>query len=181
MSNPTSKQKKSQTILSAIALVLLTCCLASAWSARNLVGVQRFRISGTAMQPILNDGDMVITQAQIGNYERGDIVVLRYPLDPSARLIMRIVALPTETVQIDENCNLNINGEPLEESYRVEEDTSALCESMEQIMTTNEYWVLGDNRANSFDSRKWGPVASELIMGKVIWRYWPPNKIGSIE
>jgi signal peptidase I len=133
------------------------------------------------MQPTLNDGDMVITRAQMGNYERGDIVALRYPLDPSARLIMRIVALPTETVQIDENCNLYINGESLEESYQVKGNTSAACESMWQIMTSDEYWVMGDNRESSFDSRKWGPVASELIVGKIIWRYWPPSKIGSID
>ncbi|HEY6402036.1 MAG TPA: signal peptidase I, partial [Blastocatellia bacterium] len=115
--------------------------------------------------------------------KRGDIVVLLYPDDPSKSYIKRVVGLPGEEVNV-ENGRLYINGQQMNEPYLDSEYLSA--DSMPGSMHVKEhhYFVLGDNRRNSSDSRYWGLVPEKYIYGKAIFRYYPftpVERIGAID
>jgi len=102
---------------------------------------------------------------------RGDIVVFQYPLDDDQYFVKRVIGLPNETVTVEGNA-IYINGYKLIEPYI--EDTDYSFEH-QYSMGDNEYFVLGDNRNSSNDSRHWGPVQRSQILGKVLYKYWPLN------
>ena len=101
---------------------------------------------------------------------RGDVIVFKYPLDPDRDFVKRVVGLPGETVEIHRG-TVKIDGEALEEPYLEERDLSSLGPV---LVPPDSYFVIGDNRDGSSDSRHWGPVPLENIVGKVLVRYWPP-------
>jgi signal peptidase I len=132
---------------------------------------QPVRVQGQAMSPTLNDGDRILISKSVGEIKRGDIVVLLYPQDTSKSYIKRIIGMPGEEIEIREGKVL-INGNALEEPYLNPDFLSQ--DSMPPLkIAENHYFVLGDNRRNSSDSRYWGTVAQELIYGQYTWRYWP--------
>lgn len=148
--------------------------------------VQPFFVRGDSMVPNFNNGEYLIIDEFSYRFfdepQRGDVVVFRFPDNPSQFYIKRIVALPEETVIIKEDALTIINHEhpagfELKEPYLVEPTPGEL----EVKLDPNEYYVLGDNRDSSSDSRRWGPLPRHLIVGKAWLRAWPINRAQAIE
>lgn len=150
---------------------------------------QPFVVSGNSMFPTFHNGEYLIvdeTTKYIGEYHRGDVVILRYPNDPSKYFIKRVIGLPGETVTI-QNGTVSITSSTrtvplvLAEPYV----KNAKFDTSSRTLTDSEYFVMGDNRAQSSDSRVWGPVPKKLMDGKALFRLIPISAIsmrpGSIE
>ncbi len=136
-------------------------------------------VRGSSMTPGIHDGDRILIDQLsyvFSDVERGDIVVLRYPLDPSVDYIKRIVGLPGDEVVLAGGA-LWVNGERVEEDYVAEGDP--YTHSFVRVKP-GHFFVLGDNRLHSSDSREFGQVPEELLRGKVDLRLWPPARIGRL-
>lgn len=142
---------------------------------------QAFRVKGTSMQPLLENGERIIVEKlsyRLGPIRRGDVVVFWYPRDPKVSFIKRVVALPGDTLEIREGV-LYINGERLREeflraSFRDDESLGPM------LVESGHYYVMGDHRNGSNDSRSWGEVPEKYIYGKAFLRFWPPSRFGPI-
>ncbi|MDX2043121.1 MAG: signal peptidase I [Acidobacteriota bacterium] len=132
---------------------------------------QPVRVEGKAMMPGLKNGDKVFMKKRFSDLNRSDIVVHYYPLDTDLSYIKRIIGLPGETLMIEEG-KISINGTLLEEPYLPDEWKSHDSLSEPVKIPDGHYFVLGDNRRNSSDSRYWGTVPLNLIYGKYWFRYW---------
>ena len=131
-------------------------------------GQSRLDINGDAMAPTLKDGERAFATRTFDTLMRGDIVAFRYPKDESKSFVKRIVGLPGDRIESTSGA-IAINGQPLAESYVAEENRSR--DSWGPVMVPDgHYFVLGDNRRNSSDSRSWGMVRQDAIWGKVILR-----------
>ena len=123
------------------------------------------------MAPALNDGDRIIIDRRPEKLERGDIVIFLYPDDPVRSYLKRIVGLPNETVEIREG-KVFINGQPLLEPY-IDPRLDQTRGSSDLIrLDADSYYVVGDNRDNSSDSRIWGPLHRKFIYGKYMGKYF---------
>lgn len=134
----------------------------------------------------LDDNDYLIANKidyRIHNPQRGDIIILRPPTDPSRDFIKRVIALPGERLLI-RNGIVYINGHRLEEPYLPEAwtiDTNWPINGADgQVMGPNQYFVMGDNRNKSQDSRAFGPITRDRIDGKAWFRIWPVDHFGNI-
>lgn len=144
--------------------------------------VQPVKVEGTSMLPRLHDGERIFVNKLIyydeyrwaPKIERGDIVVFWYPNDPTKSYIKRVIGLPGETVEVREGAVL-INGAALEEKYLDPRENVSLASQAPLLVKLNYYFVMGDNRDNSSDSRSWGLVPKKYIYGKALLRYWPPS------
>ena len=146
--------------------------------------VQRSIIQGPSMEPTLNDGDQIFIEKVSKHFSinRGDIVTIDHtdPSNPEILLIKRIIGLPGELVEIKEG-GVYINGEKLQENYLPQNLETLVDPSLdfEKIkLTEDQYFVLGDNRPVSKDSRRIGPVREEQIIGKLLFKFYPFNEIG---
>jgi signal peptidase I len=128
-------------------------------------------VKGKAMKPTINDGDFILIDKNFGELKRGDIIAFLYPKDKSAWFVQRIIALPEEKVEIREG-RVFINGELLEEPYVQPNFNQKEQWFPERVVPENHYYVLGDNRDNSSDSRYWGTVSKDLITGIYVSTYW---------
>lgn len=144
---------------------------------------QPFIVSGASMDPTFWDGEYLIVDEISYRFEepkRGAVVIFRYPLDPSKYFIKRVVGLPGETLNIkgDEISVASGAGEPfvLDEPYVSNEHQSGY-DNISVTLGGNEYYVLGDNRSGSSDSRRWGPLPRKNIIGRPLIRLIPPTKI----
>lgn len=147
---------------------------------------QRTMVDGRSMNPTLNDGDNLIVEKlsyRFGDPQRFDIIVFPPQGAPNEHYIKRIIGLPGETVQIDEAGTIYIDGEVLEEDYGLETIKSAGRASEPITLGDDEYFVLGDNRNNSTDSRseKVGNVKRSSITGRAWVRIWPLSDIGFLK
>jgi len=144
--------------------------------------VQAFRVQGTSMLPLLQDGERILVNKFVYRFwpiERGDVVVFWYPKDPSVSFIKRVAGRPGDTVEIRQGA-LFVNGERVQESYVVRQFRDD--ESYEPVeVPRGFYYVLGDHRNSSNDSRSWGEVPERYIYGKALFRFWPLSKIGLIQ
>lgn len=143
---------------------------------------QPVKVEGTSMAPRLSDQERIVINKFIykfGPIERGDIVVFRYPRDPGKSFIKRVVGLPGETVEIRRGV-VTINGIPLREDYvpMAEQDAHSYPTTR---LPAEHYFMLGDHRRSSNDSRVWGAVHRSYIYGKAVFAYWPPDRFGVIE
>src|SRR6187455_1860849 len=144
--------------------------------------VQPVKVEGTSMLPRLHDGERIFVNKLIyydeyrwaPKIDRGDIVVFWFPDDPSKSYIKRVVGLPGDTVEIREG-NVLINGSMLEEKYLDPKENLSTRSQTPVYVKPNYYFVMGDNRDNSSDSRSWGLVPKKYIYGKALLRYWPPS------
>ena len=138
---------------------------------------QPFFVKGQSMEPAFENGDYLIIDElsyRFRNPERGEVVVFKYPNDPSQRYIKRIIGLPGETVEIQAGKITIISAkgeEPLNEEY-LPASVLTLGDT-KMTLGAKEYFVLGDNRLASSDSRRWGSLPKEDIIGRVIIRAWP--------
>jgi len=142
--------------------------------------VQPVKVEGTSMLPRLHDGERIFVNKLIyydeyrwaPKVERGDIVVFWYPEDPSKSYIKRVIGLPLDTVEVHDGI-VRVNGRDLEESYLDPRLNLSHRSLPPTYVKANYYFVMGDNRDNSSDSRFWGLVPKKYIYGKALFRYWP--------
>lgn len=137
-------------------------------------------VRGGSMSPGIHDGDRILVDQlsmAIGGAGRGDIVVLRCPLDPRLDYIKRVVALPGETVVVEAG-RVFVDGRQLDEPYVERPDFHA---RLRMRVPQDSYFVMGDNRCQSSDSREFGVVAGEQIVGRVELRVWPLERAGLLD
>lgn len=142
---------------------------------------QPFVVSGNSMFPTFQNGEYLIvdeTTKYIGEYNRGDVVILRYPNDPSKFFIKRVIGLPGETVTI-ENGQVSITSATQKEPLLLSEPyiKNKEFDNSSRTLDDQEFFVMGDNRAQSSDSRVWGPVPKRLMDGKALLRLFPISQI----
>ena len=142
---------------------------------------QPVRVEGTSMLPRLEDRDRLFINKFVYRFtaiDRGDVVVFHYPRDPEKSYIKRIIALPGDRFRV-EHGRVFVNGKLVPESYVPPEyrDTRSVDEI---ILPPDEYFVMGDHRSISSDSRDFGPVDRSLIYGKAIFVYWPTRDAGVV-
>jgi signal peptidase I len=154
-------------ILETLVLAIVLYLVINAVSAR-------VRVDGTSMVPTLQNGEYILINRlayQIGEPERGDIIVFSYPDENGQDLIKRVIGLPGDTVKI-ENGVVTINGKVLQEPYIAQPPVY----TGEWIVPNGSLFVLGDNRNDSRDSHQWGLLPEENIIGKSVLIYWPPSE-----
>jgi signal peptidase I len=171
-----------QTILLAVVLFLLI---------RNVV--QNFRIDGISMEPNFHNGQFLIVNRFaycpglhleikplnlnwnktwcLKQPRRGDVIVFEYPNDPSRDFIKRVIGLPGETVEV-RGGRIYVDGQLMPEPFGPNPGSSAYGPV---TVGPDEVFVMGDNRNNSSDSRSWGPLPENMIIGKALLSYWPPQ------
>jgi signal peptidase I len=142
---------------------------------------QPVKVEGTSMMPGLEDQERIFVNKFVYRWEpieRGDIVVFRYPRDTSKSYIKRVIGIAGDRVRI-ENGQVYVNGEALEEDY-VPNDYADARSYAEIVVPTNSFFVLGDHRTMSNDSRDFGTVNERYIYGKAVFGYWPMEKLGRL-
>ncbi len=183
--NEMEEKGKNKSIFSELmgfsfeTLKVLIVSLVIIFSVRTYV-MQPFFVSGKSMEPNFYDGDYLIVDEVTYKFEepkRGDVVIFRYPRDPKEFFIKRIVGLPGETVEIRDNKIIIYNGEN-QGGMMVDEDVylpsnTATNGNFFVELKNDEYYVLGDNRSYSSDSRVWGVLEKRFIVGRALLRAWP--------
>ena len=150
--------------------------------------VQAFKIPSGSMRPTLLEGDKIFVNKYVYRFhlpERGDIVVFKFPQDPKKDFIKRLVAFEGETVEIRDGKVL-VDGKSLSDSEPFRKfvyfNHDPYGGPNEKVKIPKEgYYVLGDNSANSTDSRFWGFVPKKNLVGKAMFRWWPPNRMGKLK
>lgn len=152
-----------------------------------LLVLQPHKIKGASMEPNFPNGEYLLTDKvtyRFNEPQRGDVIVFNAPGQKSEEFIKRIIALPGENISIKEN-SVFINNKKLKEEYISGDLNTAagsfLKEEDEMQIPADKYFVLGDNRPFSSDSRAWGLVPKESITGRAWLIYWPPQSMGAIE
>ncbi len=147
---------------------------------------QPVKVEGTSMTPTLTDQERIFINKftyrfGLGSIERGDTVVFWYPEDRNKSYIKRVIGLPGDRVRI-ENGQVFVNGKALVEDYVAPEyrDPTSWRDGDEQTVPEGQYFVLGDHRNSSSDSRTWGYVPRDNIYGKAVFVYWPLDKMGRL-
>ncbi len=142
---------------------------------------QPVKVEGTSMMPTLDDQERIfinkfIYRFHFSHIDRGDTVVFWFPGDPTKSYIKRVIGVPGDRVEVDHG-TVVINGKPLTETYVPAEfrDVSSMDP---RVVGPDEYFVLGDHRSSSNDSRAWGMVPRRDIYGKAVFIYWPLDKMG---
>ena len=183
-------------IIEAVILALLVFLVIQ-------TGVRNFRVLGASMQPTLESGQYLLVNRlvyfeldqervarltpfwQVDHSDRrfafrppsrGDVVVFHNPRNVSQDFVKRLIGLPGETVEVRQG-TVYINGQALDEPYLAKRDTASARLTR---LGEKEYFVIGDNRRGSNDSRSWGPVPEELLLGKVLIVYWPLSELGLV-
>lgn len=141
----------------------------------NLV-TARVRVESISMQPNLNEGEFVVVNRLAYRWDepqRGDIIVFRFPGNQQKRYIKRVIGIEGDFISIQDG-QVSINGLSLDEPYIA----AAPTYEGEWVVGSGSVFVLGDNRNNSNDSKNWGTLGEDAIIGKAILVYWPPTEIG---
>jgi len=142
---------------------------------------QPVRVEGTSMVPALEDQDRLFINKiayRMGDIHAGDVVVFQYPRDHAKSYIKRVIAVPGDDLRI-EHGRVYVNGVYLKEPYiqRIYDDDRSQSEI---VLPPREYFVMGDHRSISSDSRDFGPVNRDLIYGKAVFVYWPMEQVGVV-
>jgi len=143
---------------------------------------QPVRVEGTSMLPRLEDHDRLFINKfvyHITSIERGDVVVFHYPRDPEKSYIKRVIALPGDKLHIDHG-QVWVNGKALTENYVPDmyRDSRSYADT---VIPDDSYFVMGDHRSISSDSREFGAVERDLIYGKAVFVYWPARDVGEVK
>jgi signal peptidase I len=171
---------ESLKLLRDIILIIAVFILLGVFVAQPVV------VEGTSMLPELHDGERLLVNKLVyykfksvswGHIERGDIVVFWYPKEPDKSYVKRVIGMPGETVEVRDG-KVFINGTELNETYLDAEHNQSLPSFPVKRVDEHFYFVMGDNRDNSSDSRYWGLVPEKYIYGKAFFRYWNPSNIG---
>jgi signal peptidase I len=152
--------------------------------------VQPVKVEGTSMEPRLETDERIFVNKFRYVFEpiqRGDIVVFWFPDDPSKSFIKRVIGLPGQTIDMDAVGRITIDGRPIEEPYLAPERNKEARHRWNQVreeykhIKPHYYFVMGDNRDASNDSRSWGLVPEKYIYGKAMFRYWPFQRMGTLD
>lgn len=161
-------------LIKFVAIVLIVVIPIRAYIA------QPFIVSGASMEPTFHNREYLIIDEisyQFREPERGEVVVFRYPEDPDKHFIKRIIGLPGETITVDNGVVTIARGDEIisiQEPY-IKEPFGGHHQA---TLGEGEYFVMGDNRLYSLDSRAWGPLPAQLITGRVLVRLFPFNEVG---
>lgn len=144
---------------------------------------QPFIVSGASMDPTLKTGHYLIIDElsyRFSKPERGDVIILKYPKDPKIFFIKRVIGLPNETVEVKDGI---VSITTAQGSTTILQDSfidpkNKISDSSKTTLLNDEYFVMGDNRAQSSDSRSWGPLPKDLIVGRAFARLYPFSMIG---
>jgi signal peptidase I len=142
---------------------------------------QPVRVEGTSMLPRLEDQDRLFINKFVYRFtaiERGDVVVFHYPRDPEKSYIKRVIALPGDRLRIDHG-TVWLNGKPQTEPYIPEEYRDSVSYP-EIVIPADSYFMMGDHRCISSDSRSFGPVERSFIYGKAVFVLWPASDVGTV-
>jgi signal peptidase I len=142
---------------------------------------QPVKVEGTSMLPRLEDRDRLFINKFVYHFEdihRGNVVVFHYPRDPQKSYIKRVIALPGDRLRIERG-EVYLNGRHLPEPY-VPDEYRDMKSMPETVIPADEYFMMGDHRSISSDSREFGPVDRELIYGKAVFVYWPTKDAGAV-
>ena len=164
------------------------------------LSVQPYKVEGSSMEPNIDEGEyLMVNKLVYFNYHpegilerapfssndgsgavfpfhgprRGEIIVFKFPLDPSRSFVKRVIGVPGDTIEI-ENGRVILNGRLLEEPYLVNPGFGDL---EQKVVPSDSYFVMGDNRSASDDSRNWGAVPIENVIGRAWVSYWPPDRL----
>jgi signal peptidase I len=180
-SSPASS-KEPTTSLPVVAVWARDLLVSLAISAFIIIFLyQPVKVEGTSMMPGLEDQERIFVNKFVYRWEpiqRGDIVVFRYPRDTSKSYIKRVIGLAGDRVRIHDG-QVYVNNEPVDEDYVPSEYADARSYP-ETTVPAGTYFVLGDHRTMSQDSRDFGPVSERLIYGKAVFGYWPMEKLGRL-
>lgn len=163
-------------LLHDLAIAVVVCVLLITYV------VQAFKVQGTSMSPELLDGERILVNKflyRFGDIERGDVVVFWYPEDPNLSFIKRVVGLPGETVEV-RNGDVYIDSVLVDEPYVIPDNADRRSFASQEIRP-GHYFVLGDNRRGSNDSRSWGLVPQRYVYGKAFVRIWPLKDVGAVD
>jgi signal peptidase I len=142
---------------------------------------QPVKVEGGSMEPGLEDQERIVINKlvyRLESIERGDIVVFRYPRDPRKSFIKRVIAIPGDRVRISYG-HVFVNDQPVPEPY-VPSDYLDARSYAEMVVPRDSYFVLGDHRSMSNDSREFGTVQRSYIYGKAVFGYWPMERLGML-
>lgn len=179
---PNQEQKKStwKSIVKEILIfAIIAFCIVLPF---RIYIAEPYLVDGRSMDPTFATGDYLIVDKlsyELGTPQRNTVVVFKYPIDTSKTFIKRIIGLPGETIVIKDDVvtiknTENPNGFVVDSPYVTHHSAG----SYEKTLGPDEYYVLGDNRAESFDSRYWGPVPKKDLLGKPVLRLLPVTEIG---
>jgi len=142
----------------------------------NLVSA-RFIVQGPSMEPNFSTGQFLIVSRinyLVAQPQRGDIIVFHYPGNPQEDYIKRVIGLPADVVAIREG-RVYVNDVELDEPYINEPCDLNHCQDGHWVLGVDQFFVMGDNRNHSSDSRAFGPIERRYIVGEALIRYWPPS------
>jgi signal peptidase I len=176
---PTAEERQApgwgRIILDVVETLLLSVIL---FLAINAVSA-RVRVDGVSMRPTLENGEFILVNKlayRLGHPSRGDIVVFKFPLDPTQDLIKRVIGLPGDRIVV-RNGTVFLNDQAMQESYIA----AAPEYAGEWVVPDGQLYVLGDNRNDSSDSHSWGMLPVENVVGKAEVIYWPPPEWALLE
>jgi len=180
----TPVQPRSGAALATVRVWLRDLFLSGLIAAVVIIFIyQPVKVEGTSMLPVLADQERIfvnkfVYRLGISPIERGDLVVFWYPGDPNKSYIKRVIGLPGDVVAIRQGV-VYINGRPLQEDY-VPKQFRDRQDMPPRLVEPDTYFVLGDHRNSSNDSRNWGLVPKRNIYGKAVFVYWPLEKLGPL-
>ncbi len=186
LTNTTVQPKETGTSFSAVRVAVMN------WTRDLLIALglaaviiiflyQPVKVEGTSMSPLLTDQERIFINKFVYRFEpiqRGDVVVFWYPLDRSKSFIKRVVALSGDLVEI-RNGRVLVNGKELDEPYVPPQFADRSSHAATRV-PDGQFFVLGDHRNSSNDSRVFGPVPGQFIYGKAVFVYWPVERFGAL-
>ncbi len=167
-SMPVRKRRRWPWVVLSLGIILLLLCMGL--SGYWLMAFQSFRMTGPSMQPALPAGEDVSVNKLaylFSKPSRGDVIVFHYPADPTQEFIKRVIGIPGDTVKVTQD-QIWIDGVLLHEPYITQPVNP---QPITLTLSANQYFVAGDNRPFSSDSRSWGPVPLEYIIGRAEWAF----------
>lgn len=156
-------------LIVAILIIVIAGVSVTAFLIATLPDYKFVTYQGRDMEPTIGLNETVLITKTVGKIQRADIIIFKYPADPSQRFIKRVVGLPGERVEIRQG-RVFIDQKPLEENYLDPKLNTWGRSIPETLIPQGTYYVLGDNRDASNDSRYWGSLSAELIDGKVMFK-----------
>ena len=177
--SPSVKPEKKAKAGGALREIIETLVLTAVIFLGVRVLVQNYKVEGFSMEPTLNDGQYLLIN-KVGLHfqqpRRGDIIVFEYPLDTTKSFVKRVIGVPGDTVEV-RNQQTIVNGKVLSEPYIKSAESGFFPPT---VVPATEYFVMGDNRNNSSDSRSWGLLPSKDVIGEAWVSYWPPKEWGLV-